>query len=44
MSNLQIELNPQEIQGKWRAGYALDFYSVPILKPLNLMNALKLAH
>ena len=29
MSNLQIELNPQELHGIWRAGYALDFYSVP---------------
>ena len=29
MSNLQIESNPQEIRGNWRAGYALDFYSVP---------------
>ena len=28
MSNLPIELNPQEIRGNWRAGYALDFYSV----------------
>ena len=30
MSNLQIEINPQEIRGNWRAGYALDFYSVSI--------------
>ena len=28
MSNLQIEINPQELHGIWRAGYALDFYSV----------------
>ncbi len=26
--NLQINLNPQEIHGNWRAGYALDFHTV----------------
>lgn len=26
--NLQISLNPQEIHGNWRAGYALDFHTV----------------
>ena len=30
MSNLQIEPKPQEIHGNWRAGYALDFYSVSL--------------
>ena len=24
-----LKLNPQEVRGNWRAGYALDFYSVP---------------
>ena len=28
MSNLQIKINPQELHGIWRAGYALDSYSV----------------
>lgn len=26
--NLQVNLNPQEIHGNWRAGYALDFHTV----------------
>ncbi len=26
--NLQISLNPQEIHGNWRTGYALDFHTV----------------